>query len=156
MNDGGGCGTHDGLSDGGADARVERQALERQLQQLLDRPLRQALVAPGCTPSQVLIRSVERMMPRLRFFRHGDGTLARFNGMGATIHDRVAAILPLYQQRIKDMETIIRAQRIVTLPERPMRVRLASEAESAAVPRSRQAAVRARKKDDRGAGLENR
>jgi len=44
------------------------------------------------------------------------------------------AILPLYQQRIKDMETIIRAQHIVTLPERPMKVRLASEAESAAIP----------------------
>lgn len=44
------------------------------------------------------------------------------------------AILPLYQQRIKDMERIIREQGIVTLPERPMKVRLASEAESAATP----------------------
>lgn len=44
------------------------------------------------------------------------------------------AILPLYQQRIQDMERIIREQRIVTLPDRPMRVRLASEAESAATP----------------------
>jgi hypothetical protein len=44
------------------------------------------------------------------------------------------AILPLYQQRIKDMEEIIRREHIVTLPDRPMRVRLASEAESAAVP----------------------
>lgn len=44
------------------------------------------------------------------------------------------AILPLYQQRIQDMERIIREQGIVTLPERPMKVRLASEAESAAVP----------------------
>ncbi len=44
------------------------------------------------------------------------------------------AILPLYQQRIKDMERIIREQGIVSLPERPMKVRLASEAESAATP----------------------
>lgn len=44
------------------------------------------------------------------------------------------AILPLYQQRIKDMEEIIRTQHIVSLPERVMRVRLASEAESAAIP----------------------
>ncbi len=44
------------------------------------------------------------------------------------------AILPLYQQRIKDMEEIIRREHIVTLPDRPMRVRLASEAESASVP----------------------
>ena len=33
------------------------------------------------------------MLPALRFFRHQDGSLARFNGMGATIHDRIAAIL---------------------------------------------------------------
>jgi uncharacterized heparinase superfamily protein len=33
------------------------------------------------------------MLPALRFFRHGDGSLARFNGMGATIQDRIAAIL---------------------------------------------------------------
>ncbi|TIV90437.1 MAG: heparinase, partial [Mesorhizobium sp.] len=31
--------------------------------------------------------------PALRFFRHQDGSLARFNGMGATIHDRIATIL---------------------------------------------------------------
>ena len=37
--------------------------------------------------------AVERMLPALRFFRHEDGSLARFNGMGATIHDRIAAIL---------------------------------------------------------------
>jgi uncharacterized heparinase superfamily protein len=33
------------------------------------------------------------MLPALRFFRHQDGALARFNGMGATIHDRIAAVL---------------------------------------------------------------
>jgi len=44
------------------------------------------------------------------------------------------AILPHYQARIKDMEELIRKHRIVTLPEREMRIRLASEAESAAIP----------------------
>ncbi|HXU44282.1 MAG TPA: DUF885 domain-containing protein [Thermoanaerobaculia bacterium] len=44
------------------------------------------------------------------------------------------AILPHYESRIKDMEKIIREQRIVTLPDRAMRFRLASEAESAAIP----------------------
>jgi hypothetical protein len=44
------------------------------------------------------------------------------------------AILPLYQQRIKDMEEIIRTQHIVSLPERAMKVRLASAAESVAIP----------------------
>jgi hypothetical protein len=44
------------------------------------------------------------------------------------------AILPLYQQRVKDMEEIIRTQRIVSLPDRPMQVVLASAAESVATP----------------------
>ena len=44
------------------------------------------------------------------------------------------AILPHYQQRIKDLETIIRENQIVTLPERPAQFRLASEAETAAQP----------------------
>jgi uncharacterized heparinase superfamily protein len=37
--------------------------------------------------------AIDRMLPALRFFLHQDGSLARFNGMGATIHDRIAAIL---------------------------------------------------------------
>jgi uncharacterized protein (DUF885 family) len=44
------------------------------------------------------------------------------------------AILPHYQQRIRDLEELIRRERVVTLPERDMRMRLASEAESAALP----------------------
>jgi hypothetical protein len=44
------------------------------------------------------------------------------------------AILPLYQQRVKDMEEIIRRERIVSLPNRPMQVVLASAAESVSTP----------------------
>lgn len=44
------------------------------------------------------------------------------------------AILDHYKQRIKDVEEIIRREKIVTLPARPVRMRLATEAESAAVP----------------------
>ncbi len=44
-------------------------------------------------PPAALIGAVERMLPALRFFRHGDGSLAHFNGMGVTVHERVAAIL---------------------------------------------------------------
>jgi hypothetical protein len=43
-------------------------------------------------------------------------------------------ILPHYQNRIKDLEKIIVEQDIVTLPDRPMQIELASEAESAALP----------------------
>jgi hypothetical protein len=44
------------------------------------------------------------------------------------------AILPLYERRMKELEEIIRREKILTLPARPARIRLASEAESAATP----------------------
>ncbi len=43
-------------------------------------------------------------------------------------------ILPHYEARIASVEAVIRERRIVTLPARQMRIRLASEAESAAIP----------------------
>jgi uncharacterized protein (DUF885 family) len=44
------------------------------------------------------------------------------------------AILPHYRKRIQEIEEIIRREKIVTLPGRDARIRLASEAESAAIP----------------------
>ena len=44
------------------------------------------------------------------------------------------AIIDHYKQRIKDVEEIIRREKIVTLPARSVRMRLASEAESASIP----------------------
>ncbi len=44
------------------------------------------------------------------------------------------AILPHYEQRIKDIEQIIRREKLVTLPTRSLRFRLATEAESAQLP----------------------
>ncbi len=44
------------------------------------------------------------------------------------------AIMALYQKRIASIEQIIREHHLVTLPERPMIFRFASEAESAATP----------------------
>ena len=44
------------------------------------------------------------------------------------------AILPHYQARIRDLEKIIADEKIVSLPAREMRIRLASEAESAQIP----------------------
>jgi hypothetical protein len=44
------------------------------------------------------------------------------------------AILPFFQKRIQALEEIIRREKIVSLPERPMKFRLASEAESVTVP----------------------
>ncbi len=44
------------------------------------------------------------------------------------------AILPQYQQTLKQIEDIIRREKLVTLPERPARIRLASAAETAQQP----------------------
>ena len=44
------------------------------------------------------------------------------------------AILPHYKQRLADVEAIIRREHLVTLPNRTMRIRLASPAESAQQP----------------------
>jgi uncharacterized protein DUF885 len=44
------------------------------------------------------------------------------------------AILAHYQQRLRELEDIIRRERVATVPDRPARVRIASEAESAASP----------------------
>ena len=44
------------------------------------------------------------------------------------------AILPLYQETLRKLEEIIRRERLVTLPERPARIRLATPAESAQQP----------------------
>ncbi|HEY5610202.1 MAG TPA: DUF885 domain-containing protein [Thermoanaerobaculia bacterium] len=44
------------------------------------------------------------------------------------------AILPHYEKRIAELEKLIAAGRVVTIPSRPMKIRLASEAESAATP----------------------
>ncbi len=44
------------------------------------------------------------------------------------------AILPHYRERIHQLEEIVRKEKTVTLPEREMRIRIASEAEAAAIP----------------------
>jgi len=44
------------------------------------------------------------------------------------------AILPFFQKRIQALEEIIRREKIVSLPERPMKFRVASEAESVTQP----------------------
>ena len=43
-------------------------------------------------------------------------------------------ILPFYEQRLQDIEQIIRREKIVSLPERQCRIRFASAAESVRIP----------------------
>src|SRR5208337_2128780 len=44
------------------------------------------------------------------------------------------AILPFYQERLKQIEAIIVEQQIVSLPDRPARIRIATAAETAQQP----------------------
>jgi uncharacterized heparinase superfamily protein len=78
------------LADGGHVSRNPLAILEL-LADLL--PLRQTYANQAEPAPQALMGAIDRMLPALRFFRHQDGTLARFNGMGATIPDRIVAIL---------------------------------------------------------------
>jgi len=78
------------LPDGGHISRNPRALIDI-LADLL--PIRQAFVAQGLEIPPAMLQSVDRMMPLLRFFRHGDGALAHFNGMGSTPSDLVATIL---------------------------------------------------------------
>ncbi len=78
------------LPDGGHVSR-NSAALVEILVDLL--PLRQALIARGLVPSETLMHSIDRMMPMLRFFRHGDGAFAHFNGVAASAGGLVATVI---------------------------------------------------------------
>jgi uncharacterized heparinase superfamily protein len=56
-------------------------------------PLRQAFSSRNIAPPVELLNAIDRMMPMLRFFRHGDGNFALFNGMGPTATADVATVL---------------------------------------------------------------
>jgi uncharacterized heparinase superfamily protein len=56
-------------------------------------PLRQAFSSRNVPPPPGLLNAIDRMMPMLRFFRHGDGNFALFNGMGPTPPDLLATAL---------------------------------------------------------------
>ena len=56
-------------------------------------PLKQAFTSRNIAPPPALLNAIDRMMPMLRFFRHGDGNFALFNGMGPTPTDVLTTIL---------------------------------------------------------------
>lgn len=78
------------LSDGGHISRNPDALIELLLDLL---PLRQAYSSRNVAPPPALLNAIDRMMPMLRFFRHGDGNFAHFNGMGATHPDLLATVL---------------------------------------------------------------
>ena len=78
------------LPDGGHISR-NPGALVELLVDLL--PLRSAFTARNLVPPPELLNAIDRMMPMLRFFWHGDGNFALFNGMGPTPTDLITTIL---------------------------------------------------------------
>src|SRR5947209_10148027 len=78
------------LPDGGHISRNPGALLEL-LADLL--PLRTAFTARNLSPPPALLNAIDRMMPMLRFFRHGDGNFALFNGMGPTPRDLLTTVL---------------------------------------------------------------
>lgn len=78
------------LPDGGHISRNPRALIDLLLDLL---PLRTVFGARNVPPPDALSNAIDRMMPMLRFFRHGDGHFANFNGMGLTPPDLLATVL---------------------------------------------------------------
>src|SRR5580692_11774023 len=78
------------LPDGGHISRNPGALIELLIDLL---PLRQTFASRNIAPPPALLNAIDRMMPMLRFFRHSDGTLAHFNGMGATPIEQLMTLL---------------------------------------------------------------
>jgi uncharacterized heparinase superfamily protein len=78
------------LPDGGHISRNPGALIDLLIDML---PLRQTFAARNIAPPPALLNAIDRMMPMLRFFRHGDGTIALFNGMSGTPSDLLATLL---------------------------------------------------------------
>src|ERR1700691_4256871 len=84
------------LPDGGHIGRDPGAIIEILLELL---PLRQAYASRNIAPPPALLNATDRMMPMLRFFRHSDGSFARFNGMGATPADLLLTLMAYDETR---------------------------------------------------------
>jgi uncharacterized heparinase superfamily protein len=78
------------LPDGGHISRNPGALIELLIDLL---PLRQTFAARNIAPPPALLNAIDRMMPMLRFFRHGDGSFALFNGMSSAASDLLATLL---------------------------------------------------------------
>src|SRR5437870_9316 len=78
------------LPDGGHISRNPGALIELLIDLL---PLRQTFAARNVAPPPALLNAIDRMMPMLRFFRHGDGSFALFNGMSRAPSHLLATLL---------------------------------------------------------------
>lgn len=86
------------LPDGGHISRNPRLLMEFLFYLL---PLRQIFASRSLEPPSALIGAIDRIIPMIRMLRHGDGNLARFNGMAATDADHLATLLLYDEARAK-------------------------------------------------------
>ena len=91
------------LPDGGHISRNPGALIELLIDLL---PLRQTFAARNISPPPALLNAIDRMMPMLRFFRHGDGNFALFNGMSGTPSDLLATLLAYDDTRGIPMATM--------------------------------------------------
>lgn len=92
------------LLDGGHIGR-NPQTLVDVLLDLL--PLRQAFIARSVAVPAEINNAIDRMMPMLRLFRHSDGALALFNGMGLTAQDEFSTVLAYDDARAQPLTNAI-------------------------------------------------
>ncbi|MBZ6075726.1 heparinase II/III family protein [Microvirga puerhi] len=78
------------LADGGHASRNPRILVDLLFDLL---PLRQMFASREVDTPEALLNAIDRMLPMVRLFRHGDGTLSHFNGMGVTAADHLATLL---------------------------------------------------------------
>ena len=78
------------MRDGGHLSRNPRVLVELLVDFL---PTRQAFVARAIAAPEPLLNAIDRATPMLRMFRHGDGALAGFNGMGVSEPETLATLL---------------------------------------------------------------
>ncbi len=78
------------LPDGGHINRNPQTIVDLLLDLL---PLRQTYAARGQAAPPQLLNAIDRILPLLRLFRQGDGSLALFNGMGVTAPHQLATAL---------------------------------------------------------------
>jgi uncharacterized heparinase superfamily protein len=89
------------LPDGGYVSRHPGLIVEILLDLL---PLRTCFAARDVPVPDRFQAAIDRMLPMLRFMRLGDGSIARFNGMGGTAPDRLAAVLAYDEKRAVELE----------------------------------------------------
>ncbi len=77
------------LADGGHVSRNPRVLVDLMLDLL---PVRSTYAARGLEAPRGLVSAIDRVVPHLKMLRHPDGSIALFNGMGASQVDALATI----------------------------------------------------------------